>query len=49
MVSRSWILGLGLEPKQQRFLDTTDFSRVVFQFLPDSSPSQRAETETPRD
>ena len=31
------------------FLDTTDFSRVVFQFQPDFAPSQKAETETPRD
>ena len=31
------------------FLDTTDFSRVVFQFQPDFAPSQKAETEIPRD
>ena len=35
--------------KTQRFLDTTDFSRVEFQFLPNFAPSKKAETETPHD
>jgi len=49
---------LGLQPvvsqfqprgKQQRFLDTTDFSRVEFQFPPNFAASKKAKTETPRD
>jgi hypothetical protein len=30
-------------------LDTTDFSRVVVQFLPNCAASKKAEAETPRD
>jgi hypothetical protein len=38
-----------LRAKQQRFLDTTDFSRVVFQFLSNFAASKKAETEPPHD
>jgi hypothetical protein len=35
--------------KQQRFLETTDFSRVEIQFPPNFAPSKKAETEPPHD
>jgi hypothetical protein len=45
-----WYLSFNLErAKQQRVLNTTDFSRVVVQFLPNSAASKKAETETPHD
>jgi len=45
----AWSFSFNLRAKQLRFLDTTDFSRVESQFLPNFAPSQKADTETPRD
>jgi hypothetical protein len=47
--SAAWYFSFNLKRKQQRFLDTTDFSRVVVQLLPHFVLSKKAETETPHD
>ena len=43
------ISGSTWRAKQQRSLDTIDFSRVEIQFLPNFAPLKKAETEAPHD
>jgi hypothetical protein len=44
-----WYFSFNLKSNQQRFSDTTDFSRVEVQFLPNFAASKKAETEAPHD
>jgi hypothetical protein len=47
--SAAWYFSFNLKVLRVDFFDTTDFSRVEVQSLPNFAASKKAETETPHD